>query len=65
MPLSDKTNHQVQMITRRKPNNKAKLRKFGVKIVIKTLVIKQNISKMKFTKPTELRRQPHTHMCTK
>ena len=31
MPLSDKTNHLIQMITRTKLNNN----KFGVKIVVK------------------------------
>ena len=45
MPLSDKSN-QVQTNTRTKPNNNT----FGVKIVVNTLVIKQDISKVKFTR---------------
>ena len=46
------------MITRTKLNSS----KFSVKTVVNTLVIKQDISKVKFIKPTEFRTQPHTQL---
>ena len=46
MPLSDKSNHLNSDEHKTKPNNNAS----GVKIVVNTLVIKQDISKVKFTR---------------
>ena len=62
MPLPDKTNHLSSNDHKNTLNNNAKLRNFGVKIVVNTLVIKQDISKVKFTKPTELRTQLRTQL---
>ena len=46
MPLSDKSNHLNSGQHKNKPNNN----KFGVKIVVNILVIKQDISKVKSTR---------------
>ena len=46
MPLSDKLKH----LNSDQHKNKTKQQKFGVKVVVNTLVIKQVISKVKFTR---------------
>ena len=46
MPLSDKSSHLSSDQHKTKPNNNT----FGVKIVVNTLVIKQDISIVKFTR---------------
>ena len=46
MPLSDKSNH----LNSDQHKSKLNSNKLGVKIVVNTLVIKQDISKVKFTR---------------